>query len=108
VKPEGARASKLRGGSWINNINNCRSACRNHNRFDAINNNIGFRLVVSARALQCRSRRVGIRRERQEESSARSGDALGASENQERRGGLVACEGEESRRLELRLNFPCR
>jgi hypothetical protein len=75
VKPEGARASKLRGGSWINNINNCRSACRNHNRFDAINNNIGFRLVVSARALQCRSRRVGIRRERKEESSARSGDA---------------------------------
>jgi hypothetical protein len=66
---------KLRGGSWGNNSNNCRSACRNNNRFDAINNNIGVRVVVSASTLQGRSRRMGIRRARGEESSARSRDA---------------------------------
>jgi formylglycine-generating enzyme required for sulfatase activity len=36
----------LRGGSWNNNANNCRSAYRNRNNADNRNNNIGFRVVV--------------------------------------------------------------
>jgi len=39
----------LRGGSWFVNIYNCRSACRDYNRFDAFIFNFGFRVVVSAR-----------------------------------------------------------
>jgi formylglycine-generating enzyme required for sulfatase activity len=35
----------LRGGSWNNNANNCRSANRNRNDADNRNNNIGFRVV---------------------------------------------------------------
>jgi hypothetical protein len=38
----------LRGGSWINNARNARSAYRNHNdpsNHDIINDNIGFRLA---------------------------------------------------------------
>jgi len=35
----------LRGGSWINNGRNCRSANRNNNTPDNANNNIGFRLA---------------------------------------------------------------
>ncbi len=38
----------LRGGSWNNNPQNCRSANRNNNTPDNRNNNIGFRVVVSA------------------------------------------------------------
>ena len=38
----------LRGGSWNNNSRNCRSANRNRNNADVRNNNIGFRLAVSA------------------------------------------------------------
>ncbi|MGJ3251867.1 MAG: SUMF1/EgtB/PvdO family nonheme iron enzyme [Elainellaceae cyanobacterium] len=38
-----------RGGSWYNNPINCRSANRNRNSPDNINNNVGFRVVcVSA------------------------------------------------------------
>jgi hypothetical protein len=71
----GGACVKLRGGSWINNSNNCRSACRNNNRFDDINNNIGFRVVVSASTLQGQGWRMGIRRACDEESSVRSRDA---------------------------------
>ncbi len=35
----------LRGGSWINNGRNCRSANRNNNSPDNANNDIGFRLA---------------------------------------------------------------
>jgi formylglycine-generating enzyme required for sulfatase activity len=35
----------LRGGSWNNNAENCRSAYRNNNNPDNRNNNVGFRLV---------------------------------------------------------------
>jgi formylglycine-generating enzyme required for sulfatase activity len=35
----------LRGGSWNNNPQNCRSANRNNNNRDNRNNNIGFRVV---------------------------------------------------------------
>ncbi|MGA1840693.1 MAG: SUMF1/EgtB/PvdO family nonheme iron enzyme [bacterium] len=35
----------LRGGSWNNNAQNCRSANRNYNMPDNRNNNVGFRLV---------------------------------------------------------------
>jgi hypothetical protein len=35
----------MRGGSWNNNAQNCRSANRNNNTPDNRNNNIGFRLV---------------------------------------------------------------
>ncbi|NJM73481.1 MAG: hypothetical protein HC862_27035 [Scytonema sp. RU_4_4] len=38
----------LRGGSWNNNPRNCRSANRNRNPRDNRNDNIGFRVVVSA------------------------------------------------------------
>ncbi|WP_338001387.1 hypothetical protein [Cylindrospermopsis raciborskii] len=40
----------MRGGSWINNPQNCRSASRNNNNRDErdnINNNIGFRVVCA-------------------------------------------------------------
>jgi hypothetical protein len=35
----------LRGGSWNNNPENCRSANRNNNNPDNDNNNNGFRVV---------------------------------------------------------------
>ncbi|MFK7862531.1 MAG: SUMF1/EgtB/PvdO family nonheme iron enzyme [Granulosicoccus sp.] len=38
------KARALRGGSWINNDNNCRSSYRNNNHPDNRNNNIGFRV----------------------------------------------------------------
>lgn len=37
----------LRGGSWINNADNCRCAYRNGNHPDNRNQNIGFRLASS-------------------------------------------------------------
>ena len=37
----------LRGGSWINNGRNVRSANRNRNEPDNRNNNIGFRLALA-------------------------------------------------------------
>jgi len=42
--PKGGRV--LRGGSWNNNPNNCRSATRNNNNPDNRNNNNGFRVVL--------------------------------------------------------------
>ncbi|WP_369010372.1 hypothetical protein [Nostoc sp. CHAB 5836] len=49
----------LRGGSWNNNPENCRSANRNRNNPDNDNNN-GFRVVcgAAASALLCQSRRM--------------------------------------------------
>jgi hypothetical protein len=38
----------LRGGSWNNDGQNCRSANRNNNTPDNRNNNIGFRAVLAA------------------------------------------------------------
>ncbi|MEI7934705.1 MAG: SUMF1/EgtB/PvdO family nonheme iron enzyme [Chlorobiaceae bacterium] len=35
----------IRGGSWNNNAENCRSASRNNDTPDNRNNNVGFRLV---------------------------------------------------------------
>ncbi|NUQ26826.1 MAG: SUMF1/EgtB/PvdO family nonheme iron enzyme [Saprospiraceae bacterium] len=35
-----------RGGSWINNAQNCRSSNRNNNAPTNRNNNVGFRLVL--------------------------------------------------------------
>ena len=35
----------LRGGSWINNAGNCRSAYRNSNEPANRNNNVGFRFA---------------------------------------------------------------
>jgi len=37
----------IRGGSWNNNAQNCRSAIRNNNEPDNRNNNLGFRLASS-------------------------------------------------------------
>ncbi|MBL4770783.1 MAG: hypothetical protein JKY61_06500 [Planctomycetes bacterium] len=37
----------MRGGSWNNNSNNCRSANRNNNSPGNSNNNIGFRAVLA-------------------------------------------------------------
>jgi len=36
----------LRGGSWYNKPENCRSANRNNNTRANQNNNVGFRVVV--------------------------------------------------------------
>ena len=38
----------LRGGSWLNNQDNCRAAYRNRNNPNNRNNNIGFRLCLSS------------------------------------------------------------
>ena len=38
-------ARVLRGGSWNNNANNCRSACRNNRQPTNSNNNSGFRVA---------------------------------------------------------------
>ena len=43
----------LRGGSWNNNANNCRSANRNNNNPSNENNNNGFRLCCSAALQGC-------------------------------------------------------
>ena len=40
----------VRGGSWNNNANNCRSGNRNQNTADNRNNNIGFRVCSAAPA----------------------------------------------------------
>ena len=37
----------VRGGSFDNNDNNARAACRNRNNPTERNNNVGFRVVVS-------------------------------------------------------------
>jgi formylglycine-generating enzyme required for sulfatase activity len=36
----------IRGGSWNNDPQNCRTAYRNNNRPDNRDNNLGFRLVL--------------------------------------------------------------
>ena len=48
VKPRGGSNRVIRGGSWNNNAENCRSANRNNNTPDRRNRNIGFRLLSSA------------------------------------------------------------
>jgi formylglycine-generating enzyme required for sulfatase activity len=51
TNPTGASLGQyrvLRGGSWNNNANNCRTANRNRNNPDNRNNNNGFRLVLPA------------------------------------------------------------
>lgn len=66
----------LRGGSYNNNARNCRSAYRNNNDARNLNNNVGFRVVVSASTPDRQSRTEGISAERpNRESSGRSGDA---------------------------------
>ncbi|MBS1787612.1 MAG: SUMF1/EgtB/PvdO family nonheme iron enzyme [Acidobacteria bacterium] len=57
----GTRHWVVRGGSWNNNGNNCRSANRNNNDPGNRNNNIGFRVVVAASTLDCQNRRKGFR-----------------------------------------------
>jgi formylglycine-generating enzyme required for sulfatase activity len=53
------KRSPLRGGSWNNNPNNCRSAYRNN-----INNNIGFRVVCGGGStVRCESWCMGMYRE---------------------------------------------
>jgi len=36
-----------RGGSWLNNAQNCRAANRNNDGPDNRNNNLGFRLALA-------------------------------------------------------------
>jgi len=45
----------IRGGSWNNKPENLRASNRNRNNTDNRNNNIGFRLVQSARTARCHS-----------------------------------------------------
>ncbi|QYX34249.1 SUMF1/EgtB/PvdO family nonheme iron enzyme [Sphaerospermopsis torques-reginae ITEP-024] len=54
----------LRGGSWNNNPQNCRSANRNRNTPDNRNNNVGFRVVCggAGSTLLYQNWRMGIRR----------------------------------------------
>ncbi|MEM9567873.1 MAG: SUMF1/EgtB/PvdO family nonheme iron enzyme [Cyanobacteria bacterium P01_E01_bin.34] len=53
----------MRGGSWNNNPENCRSASRNNNNRDNRNNTIGFRVVCeSPSTLLCQSWLMGIGR----------------------------------------------
>ena len=47
---ESSNMRLLRGGSWYNNPENCRSAYRNHNNLAYDNNGIGFRVVCSGAA----------------------------------------------------------
>jgi hypothetical protein len=66
----------LRGGSYNNNARNCRSAYRNNNDARNLNDNVGFRVVVSASTPDWQSRTEEISAERPDrESSGRSGDA---------------------------------
>ena len=53
AKGEGRKGDNrvLRGGSWINNGRNCRSANRNNNPPDNANNDIGFRLARAQHAV---------------------------------------------------------
>jgi len=53
----GGEGRVLRGGSWINNGRNCRSAYRNRNEPGNRNDNIGFRLSP-ARHAECIARRI--------------------------------------------------
>ncbi|WHZ13915.1 MAG: Nitrite reductase accessory protein NirV [Nitrospira sp.] len=43
----------IRGGSWNNKPENLRASNRNRNNPDNRNNNLGFRLVQSARTVHC-------------------------------------------------------
>ncbi len=45
---DGSGIGRKRGGSWINNPRNCRSAYRNRNQPSNRNNNIGFRVACVA------------------------------------------------------------
>ncbi|HXF41336.1 MAG TPA: SUMF1/EgtB/PvdO family nonheme iron enzyme [Blastocatellia bacterium] len=49
VGPSKGKYRRLRGGSWIGNANNCRSACRFYNQPCNRNHNFGFRVVVVSR-----------------------------------------------------------
>jgi len=54
VKLEQGKRRVLRGGSWINNAGNLRSAQRNGNEPGNRNDNIGFRLALARRGGGCR------------------------------------------------------
>ena len=53
-------ARVVRGGSWNNNPQNCRSSNRNRNEPDNRNNNIGFRVVVHFCGKRCRPGIIGF------------------------------------------------
>ncbi len=55
-----SRNRVLRGGSWINNGRNCRSAYRNNQDPDNRNDNNGFRLVLSPSSQKAASARKVI------------------------------------------------
>jgi hypothetical protein len=81
----------LRGGSWINNPENCRSAYRNYNDPDNRNDNIGFRVVVpAASALHLSELMDGNRQAYTEESRPVPVMLAIASKNQTRSGSLVS------------------
>ncbi|MFN0107751.1 MAG: formylglycine-generating enzyme family protein [Blastocatellia bacterium] len=75
----------VRGGSWNNNQDNCRSANRNRNEPGNRNNNIGFRVVVSASTLQGQSRWKRFHRECRESPVRCPAMRVTASENQKSR-----------------------
>ncbi|MBM3992512.1 MAG: hypothetical protein FJ298_16155, partial [Planctomycetes bacterium] len=63
----------IRGGSWNNNSNNCRSAIRNNNDPGNTNNNIGFRVVLAPALAPARREVVTTR------TGGRSGSARAVS-----------------------------
>lgn len=56
-----ARSRVLRGGSWINNGRNARSAYRNRNEPDNRNDNIGFRLALARKIAETSLDQIAIR-----------------------------------------------
>jgi hypothetical protein len=65
----------LRGGSWNNNPQNCRSALRNNNNPDNRNNNIGLRVVAPSSTFLCQNQWMGIHRACQRKVQTCSCDA---------------------------------
>ncbi len=87
----------LRGGSFINNGNNCRSAYRNNNAPDNRNNNVGFRLAVSASTLYVRAGEWEFTGRALESPERIPAMRATASENKAGRVRLVAHQGERRR-----------
>ena len=84
------QAFVLRGGSWNNNQNNCRSAYRNRNDPDNQNNNNGCRVVaVPLSTLPRQNRRKGLRRAHRrgvQTCSGEGGDAFRTLSDRRRAG----------------------
>ncbi len=85
----------LRGGSWNNNPENCRSAYRNRNNPDNRNDVFGFRVACAAAStLLYQSWRMGIRRESQRRVQTCSSDGGDGIRKSTEPGSLVGVKAE--------------